>query len=138
MSTWPDVEGGIRDWLRDDAGITALVGQRVFFGVPLDAREASFPLVTVQRVGGGQDASEAPVDLAVIDVSVWAQLRDKAGATALLNAVRSRLEELRTRTTVTAGVDLFGAEVIGVVWLPDPDNARPRYSVTAEVTAMAA
>jgi hypothetical protein len=110
----------------------------VFFGIPEGATDATFPLVTVARVGGGQDPSEAPLDLALIDVSVWGRLRDKAGATEVLNAVRSRLEEIRGRTTLATGVDAFGAEVVGVVWLPDADNARPRYSVTAEVTAMAA
>jgi len=138
VSAWPDVEGGVRDWLRADTAITALVAGRVFFGIPEGATDATFPLVTVARVGGGQDPSEAPLDLALIDVSVWGRLRDKAGATEVLNAVRSRLEEIRGRTTLATGVDAFGAEVVGVVWLPDADNARPRYSVTAEVTAMAA
>jgi hypothetical protein len=31
---------------------------------------------------------------------------------------------------------LQGANVESVVWLPDPDNDRPRYAVTAEVSAI--
>lgn len=142
MSTWPDVEGALRTWLRAQSGVSAIVGNRVFFGVPRKATESSFPMVVVTRVGGAPDLSEAPVDLALVQVDCWGSLNGagdplKATATDLVNAVRAALESVNGRTTLTAGVDVFGIAVESVIWSPDPDNDRPRYSVTAEVAAIA-
>jgi len=139
VSDWPDVEGGLRTWLRADAALVALVGNRVFFGVPRAAVDSTFPLVTIQRVGGGQDPSEVPIDLALIQVDAWGTAADKGGkavAWAVVNALRSRLETMRDRTTLDTGIDAFGAEVVGVVWAPDPADDRPRYTLTVEVTGI--
>lgn len=139
MSTWPDVEGAVRDWLRDDTALQALIGRRVFFGVPRNATR--WPLVTVQRIGGSQDPGEAPVDRALIQLDIWGEIDgsgngDKAGATAVLNAVRSRLDDVKHRTPLNASVDAFGCEVAGVVWAPDGEDDRPRYALTVEVVAV--
>lgn len=137
MSTWPDLEGAIRAYLRADTGIvTALGGARVFFSIP---DNPTWPLITVARVGGGQSqTSDAPVDSALISIDVWGELDanqrpKKIQATAVVNAVRSALDVIRGRTTLTTDVDVFGANVAGVVWAPDPDNGRPHYAITAEV-----
>lgn len=135
--TWPDVEGAARDYLRADAGVAALVGARVFFGIPKGAKEATFPLVVVSRVGGGQATGDAPVDVALLQIDCWGSIGTegnglKAGATALVNAVRSSLDAVGTDSTAV----LKGANVESVLWLPDADNDRPRYAVTAEVTAI--
>lgn len=132
--SWPDVEGALRAYLRADAGVAAIVGARVFFGVPRGATEATFPLITVQRVGGGADTSEAPLDIALVQIDCWGVLDasgngDKAGATALLNTVRSACSHVTDPT-------IRGINVQTVIWLPDPDTDRPRYSVTAEVAAI--
>lgn len=136
MSNWADVEGALRTHLRADAGVVALVGQRVFFGVPKKATEATFPLVVVQRVGGGSDVSEAPLDVALVQVDCWGSIANgnglKAGATALVNAVRASLEAVGTDQTAV----LKGANVESVLWLPEVDNDRPRYAVTAVVSAL--
>lgn len=133
--TWPDVEGGIRDYLRANTAIAALVGTRVFFGIPATVQ---YPLITVQRVGGGDDTSEAPIDQALIQIDVWAAVGNKASATAVLNAVRDCLSGIRGRTTLKAGVTGFGAEVVSVIWAPEQGTDQPRYSVTAAVAAIAA
>lgn len=142
MTAWPDVEGALRTWLRTQTDVTTIVGNRVFFGIPRKAIETTFPLVSIERVGGGADLSEAPVDLALIQIDCWGSLNTngdplKATATTLVNAVRASLESVTTRTTLTTGVDVFGINVESVVWAPDPDNDRPRYAITAEVTAIA-
>jgi len=139
--TLPDVEGGLRTYLRANTGVSTIVGQRVFFGVPKSAVEATFPLVTVQRVGGGDPGGEAPVDVALVQIDCWGSIDssgngDKAEAWTVVNAVRSALRVVNGRTTLKSGVAAFGITVESVVWLPDPDNDRPRYSVTAEVTAI--
>lgn len=137
--SWPDVEGALRTWLRADAGLQAVVGNRVFFGVP--KRATTWPLITVQRVGGGQDFSDAPVDLALVQLDVWGQ-HDASGngmkseALTVLNTLRSRLDSLKNRTALSDDVDAFGIEVLSVVWAPDPEDDRPRYVVTAEVSAI--
>lgn len=137
----PDVEGALRIFLRANAGVAAIVGQRVFFGVPKNAVEATFPLVTVQRVGGGDDEGEAPIDLALVQIDAWGGLDasgngKKSEAAALMSAIRNALFAIRARTALSSTVDAAGISVQSVVWLPDPDNDRPRYSVTAEVTAI--
>lgn len=136
---FPDVEGGIRAYLRADPGVQAALGgsQRVFFGIPTTP---TWPLIVVAQVGGGDDDSEAPVDRPSIQIDCWGAITpsgtgDKAGATALVNAVRSALKRMRNQT-VTPTCRLLGARVESQIWLPDADNDRPRYSVTAEVTAI--
>jgi hypothetical protein len=137
----PDVEGGVRTFLRANAEVAAIVGQRVFFGVPKGATEATFPLVTVSRIGGGDDFSEVPIDIALLQIDCWGGIDDsgngkKAEAVSLLNAVRNACLAIRGRVALNSSVDAAGIFVQSVVWLPDPANDRPRYSVTAEVTAI--
>lgn len=136
--SWPDVEGAVRDHLRNDPTVAGLVGQRVFFGVPLDANgnvTSQLPLVTVQRVGGGDDDSEAPVDQALIQIDCWAASRNKAQAHQVASAVRTALTEIRT--VPVGSTVLHGATVESVIWAPDPKD-HPRYSLTALVSATAA
>jgi len=140
--TWPDVEGGLRAYLRADAGVSAIVGTRVFFGVP--RRGAYFPLVAIQRIGGADDPSEAPIDRALMQVDCWGAFADenahvrpnKAGAFVLAAAVRDALSAIRGATDIGEDVIAYGANVIGVAWLPAEDD-RPRYSLTVDLTARA-
>lgn len=137
---YPDVEGGVKAWLRARPEVTSTaVGTRTFVnGVP---RSPTYPLITVQRVGGGDDPSDAPVDLALVQIDVWGAFDDSglpklAEATAVVNGVRDALDVINTRTTLSSGVDCFGATVAGVVRMFDPADGRLRYSITAEVTAI--
>lgn len=142
---FPDVEGGIRDYLRGHASVSALVGTRVFFGIPATP---TFPLVVVQRVGGADDPSEAAIDQAVIQIDCWGRLYadsdpthvggDKAGCDAIRRAVRKALRDIRTATALNASVVAYGARVESDPFRPDPDSDRPRYAITASVTARAA
>jgi hypothetical protein len=129
-----DVEGGIRDHLRADAGVSAIVGTRVLFGVPSNAE---FPLVTVQRVGGGDDPSEAPIDLALVQIDCWGAERNKSQARALADAVREWARSIRRATDLNEEVTAYGAVVESDLWAPDATD-RPRYSITAQVMARAA
>lgn len=141
MSTWPDPEGLVQAHLKSDTAVTAIAGFRVFFGIPRKADESTFPLVTVARVGGAQDRSEVPLDVALVQVDCWGSLDAKGNGLkrdclTLVNTVRASLEAMGTVTPI-AGHQV-GVNVESVLWLPDPDNARPRYSITAEVAAIAA
>jgi hypothetical protein len=137
---FPDTEGGLRTFLRASTGVAALVGTRVFFGVPRDA--PTFPLVTVARVGGGMRAAEeAPIDYALIQVDAWGRRWEdggtKAEAFAVAQAVMTALSGIRGRTTLQAGTVAFDATVLALLWAPDPDTDQPRYSMTVEVVALA-
>lgn len=109
-----------------------IIDRRVFFGVP--KRDPIFPMVTVMRVAGADDTSEAPVDNAIMQVQVWGGTKQECTRIQLL--VRQAFTELRSRTSVTPDVDLCGATVQNVVWSPDPADDRARYIVTALVTAI--
>lgn len=134
---YPDVEGALRSWLR-----TAIGSQRVFFGLPKQVTESSFPLVVITRVGGGDEAGDAAVDTATIQLDCWGSIDTasgygkKATATTLKNSVRSALNDLANGADLTAAVRCLGAQVESDVWSPDPDDDRPRYVLTASVTAI--
>lgn len=131
--TFPDVEGAVRDYLRGDDAVAPVFGSRVFFGVSGDV----WPQAIVRRVGGGDDTSEVPLDIALVQVDVWGPLRNKALTTDAKNVVRSALHGIRslTRPAEDEPTVLHGATVISDVWLPDPATDRPRYALTVEVTA---
>lgn len=137
-----DPELAVRDYLRADATVNGLIGNRIFFGAPRNGAPTT-AFATVRRVAGQDDLSEAPLDLSQLQIDCWGQKAtqgpggSKASANALRAAVRGALREIRGTTTQGSTV-LYGANVIGDVWAPDPESDRPRYVVTAEVTARAA
>lgn len=143
---FPDVEGGLRTYLRADAGViaaTATVGSEasVWFGIPKGATEAYYPMAVVFLVTATDDTSDAPLDIPLVQIDCWGSLHpngngDKASATALVNAVRSALHAVRGRTVLAPGITAFGFNVESAAWLPDPDNDRPRYAITAEGAAI--
>lgn len=134
VETLPDVEGGVRDALRDDAGVSALVGTRVYFGVPTSA---VWPLITITRVGGGDDPADVPLDLGLLQIDCWGAERNKAQAWAVAAAVRSWARSIRRATDLNTEVTAYGVTVESVIWAPD-ETDRPRYSITALVTARSA
>lgn len=133
--TFPDVEGGIRDYLRANTGVAALVGTRVFFSIP-DA--PTWPLIVVREIGDTDDPSEAPIVATLIQIDCWADRRNKASANAVKRAVRAALYPIRSATALNAGTVAYGAEIVGGGFLPDPADDRPRYTLTVNVTARAA
>lgn len=138
--TFADVEGGLRTWLRTVPDITAQVSTRVFFGIPRDSAgvaTTSFPLITLQRVGGGPQSGEAPLDNALVQIDCWGAIGNKAQAWAVAKAVMDTLESLTPREIAT-GVYAYGASVDSVIFLPDPADSRARYVVTASVTTRTA
>lgn len=140
IETLPDVEGALVTFLKANAAVAALVGTRVFYGIPKAAKPDAWPLITVQRIGGGDDPSEAPVDVALLQVDCWGTISangygEKLPCTQLTNAVRSACRSF-AGPTLAAGVYAAGIDVQSVIWLPDPANDRPRYSLTVEVAAL--
>lgn len=134
MSTWPDVEGALKTYLQARLTTPRFIG----FGVPKEANESLFPMVIITRIGGGQDPSEVPLDLATVQFDCWAR-KDKgrkAEAWAVAQELRGVLDEIRGITQLVSGVRAYGAQVESVIWSPDPGDARARYVITATVTAL--
>lgn len=133
--SWPDTRAALRTYLRADAGVSALIGNRVFYGVP---QGATFPLVTLPgQVGGGRDPGEAPIDRPLQQIDLWAaKPNGLADLYALESAVRDALDAIRNATTIGTVV-LYGASITGAVDLPDPADDRPRRILTVDLTARA-
>jgi hypothetical protein len=135
-----DVEGGLRTWLRTQTDLTTLVDNRIFFGIPRnDAGVAttSFPLITLQRVGGAPQSGEAPLDEALIQFDIWGSGQNKVQCWTVTQALIGILESF-TAQEVTNDVYIYGINTTNVLFLPDVADGRARYSVTTLVTARAA
>lgn len=132
--TFADVEGGLRTWFRAQSDITSVVSSRVFFGVP---DGVTFPIITLQRIGGGPQRGEAPLDDALIQIDCWGGIGNKAQAWAVTAAVLAVLESM-TPQELASGVYGYGASVDSVNFFPDPSDGRSRYVVTATVTVRSA
>lgn len=128
-----DIEGGVRTHLRATAAISALVGQRVYFGVPSNP---TWPLITVQRVGGGDDPGEAPLDLPLVQIDCYGAERNKIQARAVADAVRAWAKGFRRVTALGNGTSVYGFEVEDDRSLPDGTD-RPRYTITLSALSRA-
>jgi hypothetical protein len=128
----PDVEGAVRTWLRSLPAVTALVGDRVKFA--LDPR-SELPAVIVRLVGVVPDTSEAPLFQRILQVDVFDAARQKTRCFAVAAAVEAAFGSIRQATAMGSDVVAWGAEVQSVIYLPDPGNAAPRYSITVIITA---
>lgn len=124
---FPDVEGVLKTWLKTQVALTAVVGERIVFGVT----KGGFPQITIQRIGGGPDGSDALVDNALVQFSCWASSKGSAAETmSALVATLAAMGKINID-----GTSMFGTTVDTVIWSPD-QNDTPRYIVTALVTAI--
>lgn len=125
-ATLPDAEGVIRTYLRSVSGVTALLGQRIFFGVD---DPSTYPIAIIQRIGGGLDSTEGLSGTALIQLDIYGNVHDKASAYAALSACVNALNDVRNYSTATTR--LLGVNVQSFAWLPD-ESERARYSVTMQ------
>jgi hypothetical protein len=133
VAKWPDIEAGLKDWLKLQPAIIAAVGNKVFFGIP-NPRNPPFPLIALGRIGGGPQLADAPLDDGVLQIDCWAET--KGGAFQVCQALLEVLEDMES---VSLGVTVFGygTHVESVIGIPDSGSKTYRYSVTATVTARA-
>lgn len=133
--TFPDTEGALRSWLREQEQLTDLVAKRIFLGVPTNA---TFPLISIQQVGGGPQAGEAPVEDALIQFDCWAYGREghwnKVQLAEVKNVLTGLLQAMNN-VALDSSTTGYGAKVLSVVATTDQPDGRPRYIVTAQVTA---
>jgi hypothetical protein len=121
-----DVELIAVNFLRGRAEITALVGSRVYTEVPA---EPTFPLLTVQRIGGLVDWP-GWLDTARLQVDAWAATKYAArtlAATAL--AVLLEMPGIYAQGVIT-----HVTQDLGLTWSPDETTDRPRYVLGVAVT----
>lgn len=129
----PDIEVGLRDWLRGQATVTALVASSaIVAGGTVTAADTQ---VVITRVGGGGDRGDTPLEEAMVQFQVIAPQR--SAAVALKNVVRKLLWGIRTATALNAAVVAYRASVQADAWVPIPEGDRPRYVLNVVVTARA-
>lgn len=130
---WPDIEGAMRDWLRTDPGLTALIDKRVFFGVPRDSEDA-FPCIMITRIGGGERSGDAPMDQPMLQLDVYGKKADQPGGgrrttTLVALELRKALSRMRGRTRLNDDVVGWDARVTTQVYSPLPGDDRPRIMI---------
>lgn len=141
-----DAEWVVREWARgldlDDAT------GRVFFGIPKPRKvqgdpkspRVTYPLVTVERIGAGEDLGDLPVDQARISFSVWCddEHGGKGVAARIARTLASHLKVVTAETVThpTDGVATIDGAVLtlGPLWRPDGDAHLARYVVDALFT----
>jgi hypothetical protein len=129
-----DAEGAVRAWARANAAIAAAFTGGIYFGPPEGT--VMFPLVRLQRVGGGPVPGDTPLDDAAISFLVWGS--SKAQAAAAVMVLASEVQSMTCGTAMGSGAVGLGARVtLGPVWSPDPDTDRPRYLLDANFSIRA-
>lgn len=112
----PDVTALVVAHLRADSGVTDAVAQRVYSRIP---DEPQFPLVTVQRAGGGR-ARMPWLDVARVQVDVWGA-HNAPGQRELTHAIASAVQYammLLPRGRVDEGV-VTHASMDTLAWVPE-------------------
>jgi hypothetical protein len=134
-----DVEGACKTWLLTIPAVADQVGgHRIWFMKPHVLKDEDYPYLQLQRVGGGpRPGAEAPVDHALIQLDAYGPKNGKISALNVISAVANAIHDLRHADVGEQAVVLWPSQVMAVRYLPEPDDGRPRYSLTAEITATA-
>jgi hypothetical protein len=140
VASYGDVAGAVNEWLATTS-VAALVtrasdgGLSIWQAMPTDA---PLPSVVTSRVGGGPTpGSDLPEDTARISHQCWGSARSQARALAIaLVGEAESLARNGTGFTAADGTVLMAAEVLLMMWLPDPDSDTPRYIVDAVYVAL--
>lgn len=128
------VEKPLRDWMRTQPDLVALIAARTYVGVPAGA---VYPLINLQRVAGSPDGSDTNVENPVIQVDCWADRGDRPACEQLAYKTVSVFQSM-SRTPLPGGPVALGAKVtLGPLWRPDPAIDRPRYQVDVQLTLTA-
>lgn len=132
----PDIEGGLKAFFRANDPIAALVGNRVFLGMPIGGPK-KWPALVIHRIGGGPQDADYPMDLARIQIDVWHDTGNKIACQALAALVASTLINLPSGTLLSSAVRAFGFSQFTVPYVPDPETGRARYAVNCVAQAQA-
>jgi hypothetical protein len=139
MIEFPDVEGALITWLKNDLVLDSLVDGCVFFGVPRQVK--SFPIVTLFQVTAFPANSNAPSPefKSTIQIDVWGDLPDapkaKLNCTNVQLHLLALLDDIQN-TNLTSSVRALSATVTDSRWLPDTSSKRTRYVLTVDIKAI--
>lgn len=103
----PETEGALRGWLRSNAEISSLVGQRVYFAVPQQDKPQT-PFIVLYRVGGSPDLMQH--DHPDFILECWGS--NKHDASSLASVVAGEINESNHRPPVVIdGVNVIAGTV---------------------------
>jgi hypothetical protein len=129
--TYVDAAECFRNWLRDHATDLVVDADRINYGVaPGDASQ-----ISVWRVGGGDDVSDAPLDRATLQFDVWHGTSYNT-AKNVKNRLRALLRELRPQELDSNGFG-YGAEVQTEIFLDDRESSIVHFALTVNVVIRA-
>lgn len=136
--TFGDVETAVKAWLSATPSVATLLtrpdtGKSIYLAMPSAAPN---PAAIITRVGGAPRATELPTDVARISIDCFG--RTRAEAHALAAAIAAAYDDLSYSGPYVAadGTRLMNAEVVGLLWLPDPATDTARYVIDALVYAL--
>lgn len=143
-ATFAPVQAPLRDWLREQTALTAVLGTdtngtaQVYAGGLPDAVDLTSGPAVVLYAAGGLDGGTG-LDRPFCRFNVWAAEAPDAEAAAY--KLRSVLDHARGAALGPAAdpsaVRLVGADTAPPIWAPDPDTNRPRFVVTSTLTVQA-
>jgi hypothetical protein len=129
LALLPDVERLVSNFLRANARVSALVGERVYTVFP--AKVGNAPLALVQRVGGDPPLSvPLVVDSAQLQVDAYGG--PKAAAFELAATIRAELARLEDEVRPEGSVS--AVRFASLRWLPDETFSPPRPRYLFDVT----
>lgn len=137
LVVYANVETLTRSWLAGTSVGTLVQrsggGTNVFLAMPTSS---PLPAVVVSRVGGGPTSSELPEDVSRLSFQCWGTSRPQVSDIAY--ALMGELDSLSRLGGYTSGnATLAAAEVLSLLWLPDPESDTARYVVDALMTSVA-
>lgn len=129
--TFVDAEGPCRTFLRGNAIVTAVAGQRIFIGTPKDEESVAEagPFASLFLVSDVPDPNgQLPMSRALLQHDCYALTRQ--AASRLAYAVVTAWESMDAMTLLDSTLRCLSASVTRCQWLPDTSAPiQPRYSV---------
>lgn len=121
---FPDAVEDLRQWLRQHPLLADLTGERWFFRIPDEVSGA--PFGRLYRVGGGPQASEAPIQDLRIAHEVWGKVDSDYTAVRQTVLALESLYQVASNVLMNNSTALLNARVTGALDAPDPDTGVPR------------
>ena len=130
VRTLPAAESVAIAWLVPHPLLSELVGSRVYADVP---EGATYPLVRIERIGGGTIGGGHWLDSAHLQISAWAaNAITEQGFGSARSAARGICEQAIAALHELSGVTELAVvtaveDVAGAKFVPDPATHHPRF-----------
>lgn len=130
LAAFVDAEAVVREWINSRTGTLVGVGKPIPKGCHINRLRSSQAgaYVMAIRIGGYDDAGDAPIDYARMTLEVRASQRQAAAAaaTALANELRTVLDGTQVTVDVNGATRrILGVDgIVGPSYYPDGDEER--------------